>query len=122
MGVIKFFSSSSYDGGRTPQNGWNAQSNPNPDPKNWDIIKWSEIGDYLVIKIKYLDCINYEGNKIMVYKGTTHSELVSQKLIDPHFSENKKYKSPIARFQPTGEGWEMALKFVEMCSIKDNKK
>ena len=42
----------------------------------------------------------------------TKEELIKQGKdvgIDPHFSDNKKYHSPIARFEPTDRGWEMAL-------------
>ena len=43
-------------------------------------------------------------------------KLKAQKVIDPHFSESKKYYSPIARFEPTMRGWGMAMKFMEMMS------
>ena len=44
-------------------------------------------------------------------------KLKGQKSIDPHFSENKKFFSPIARFEPTLEGEEMAIRMCE--SMKD---
>jgi hypothetical protein len=84
---------------------------PNPNPNNYKIIRQEQVGDYLVVKIKYLDCTNYEGDKIMVYK--CHIEdLINQGSIDPHFSENKNYHSPIARFEPTKKGWDMAMLLV----------
>lgn len=116
MGVIKMFSSSSYD--------CNKQQNvndllttlatlPNPNPNNYSVIKWTEIGDYLLIKIKYLDCTNYEGNKIMVYK-CKYETLMNQNSIDPHFSNNYLKLSPIARFEPTIDGWKNGLMFIEI--------
>lgn len=86
----------------------------NPDPNNWKILKAAEHGKYLVIMMSYPNCTNYEGKKILVFEGTTMIDLVNQKLIDPHFfPKNDKYKSPIARFEPTDRGWIMAEKFVK---------
>ncbi len=86
---------------------------PNPDPANYKIEKAREIGKYLLIEIKYPDCVNYEGSKILLYRDVTLIDLVNQKYIDPHFFENTKYASPIARFVPTQEGWDMGLKLIE---------
>ncbi len=86
---------------------------PNPNPKNFEIIYGEQIGEYLIVKIKYPDCTNYEGIKILVYdRGTTFNDLIQQGSIDPHFSENKDFHSPIARFVPTAGGMIMAKAFV----------
>lgn len=90
----------------------------NPDPENWKIVKSEAVGWYLVVKIKYPDCTNFEGNKILVFEDISLSSLKSQKLIDPHFFKSKKYKSPIARFEPTDRGWNMAIDFVYMMNQK----
>ena len=84
-------------------------SSSNPNPSNYEILDSRQIGPYLIVKIKYPDCTNYEGIKILVFKGCTLGTLQLQKLIDPHFSENKEFHSPIARFEPTDAGWDMAL-------------
>jgi hypothetical protein len=97
---------------------------PNPDPNNYKIVRSetcilkSEKGKknkrlYLVVEINYPDCTNYEGNKVLVYEGIMLRDLLMQQLIDPHFSDNKKYRSPIARFEPTTRGWNMAKLFAE---------
>lgn len=86
---------------------------PNPDPDNYKIVKAQEEGKYLVIKINYPDCTNYEGNKILVFESSL-LDIVNQKVIDPHFFENKKIKSPVARFVPSDKGWNMAVKFAKM--------
>lgn len=93
----------------------NQSNSSNPDPNNYKIIKAHENKGYLVLKINYPDCNNYEGNKILVFENTTLIELINQKIIDPHFFQDKsnKYISPIARFIPTENGWAMALSFVE---------
>lgn len=85
----------------------------NPDPNNYQIVKAEEKKGWLVVMINYPGCNNYEGNKILLFKGMTLVQLVNQKLIDPHFFPgDKKYKSPVARFVPTDEGWAMALALV----------
>lgn len=87
---------------------------PNPKPDNYSIIKYEQIKNKLIIKIKYHDCVNYEGEKILIF-NCSYNDIIKQRLIDPHFSEDKSFYSPIARFEPTEEGWELAIKFVESC-------
>lgn len=103
MGINMFLSSSSFD---------DTQSNDgNPNPENYTIQRNVVSNGYIIIEIKYHDCNTYEGNKIMVYDCTI-DELTKQKYIDPHFSDNEKYHSPIARFEPTDKGWQHAKAFV----------
>lgn len=77
----------------------------NPDPKNYKFLDTFQIGKYLIVEMLYPDCKNYEGKKILVYKDVTFKELQKQKLIDPHFSDNRKFRSPIARFEPSQRGF-----------------
>lgn len=84
---------------------------PNPDPKNFKIVKFDQIKNYLVVMVNYPDCTNYEGNKILIYYGCTMKDLLKQGTIDPHFSENQDFLSPIARFEPTPRGWTHAMLF-----------
>ena len=122
MGVIKFFSSSSGDKGKSSsmlgRSSWSSldkninlqpdfKALPNPNPKNYTILRNRVIGRRLLLEIQYHDCTNYEGKKILIFECTL-VDLIKQKLIDPHFCENKDYFSPIARFEPTEEGWENA--------------
>jgi hypothetical protein len=93
---------------------------PNPDPLRYEILKNVSKKDLLLIKIRYLDCVNYEGNKILLYKNVTLDQLKAQKYIDPHFSESKNYHSPIARFEPTEFGWTLGL--ATMFSLAHNNK
>jgi hypothetical protein len=86
----------------------------NPDPNNYEIMLIEKIGKSLIMKIKYLDCKNYEGVKILVYHNVSIKKLMNQKLIDPHFSDNKKYISPMARFVPTDEGLNFARQFCKV--------
>lgn len=86
---------------------------PNPNPRNFVVQKREHIGKHVVVLVNYPDANNYEGNKILVFKNCTVDELINQRIIDPHFSENKKFHSPFARFEPTDEGWEAACAFVK---------
>ena len=82
----------------------------NPNPKNYKVIKAEAVKSHLVVMIKYPDCKNYEGNKVLVYQNMTLSALISRTQIDPHFSD--KVKSPVARFEPTDLGWLLAIKLA----------
>lgn len=107
---LRLFSRDSYDCSTTQI------PNTNPNPDNWKILEHKQFDEYLVVEIRYPDCTNYEGVKILVYKDMDLKTLRKQKKIDPHFSENKDFKSPIARFEPTEDGWFMACFFCEnMC-------
>jgi hypothetical protein len=90
-----------------------ARRNYNPQPDNYHIINHLEINDFLIVEILYPDCQNYEGRKILMYENTTLAKLLTQKLIDPHFSTSEKYQSPIARFEPTKRGMMMAIKLAK---------
>lgn len=96
---------------------------PNPDPYNYVLEKSEQIGRFLIVEITYPDCTNYEGKKILMYEGITIKDLRKQKSIDPHFSSNKRFYSPIARFEPTEFGWIMAQKLARKMGrdVKVNK-
>lgn len=100
MGLGLGFSRSTYDGP-----GQLANEPPNPDPKNYRILRSEQIDRMLLVELIYPDCTNYEGRKILLFKDVTLSQLERQGSIDPHFSESTKFASPIARFVPTEEGW-----------------
>lgn len=86
----------------------------NPNPKNFKVTKQVIVNGYLVARVTYPDSKNYEGVKILLYdKGITIDDLLKQGSIDPHFSDNKKFLSPIARFVPTSRGWNMAIKLAK---------
>jgi hypothetical protein len=103
MGLSPFkISSSRYDRNppKQPQLG-------EPNPWRCYIERHSVIGRCLVLMVRYPDCQNYEGLKILLYRDVSPADLVKQG-IDPHFLGKAGYVSPIARFEPTPEGWRMA--------------
>jgi len=79
----------------------------NPNPRKFKILESGFNERFTILKVKYEGCTNYEGVKILVYKGHILKELTNAAELDPHFCEN--HLSPIARFAPTEEGLTLAL-------------
>lgn len=75
---------------------------PNPSPYAWELLDYRQYNNAYVLKVLYTGCTNFEGVKIMVFKGTYSHKA----CLDPHFSE--EVYSPLARFIPTEEGWVLA--------------
>lgn len=85
----------------------------NPDPKQFKITSYSQVGSNLVVLINYPDCTNYEGDKILVLRDTPISEVVSALILDPHFTEKDVLK-PFARFEPTEYGYQKACELAKL--------
>lgn len=136
MGVIKHFSSSSHDeprrhgmihfsssvhdnkvvveeAGRTV-----IKVTSSPDPSKFEIVQQEVVGDWLILKVNYVESENYEGDKILVYGETDINKILETNgnILDPHFTENPNVFSPIARFEPTAIGWMAAQVFCEAMS------
>lgn len=79
-----------------------------PNPSVFSIIKIASCNRNVAIVIKYPNCKNYEGDKIIVYRNVAVSEVLGAREIDPHFKDAGKLK-PFARFEPTDEGWDKAM-------------
>lgn len=95
---------------------------PSPDPNNYIINKSLQEGEYLILDITYPECKNFEGRKILIFKGVDIASLLKQKAIDPHFLEDDRFISPIARFSPTKEGWQMALTLTSSLNMANESK
>lgn len=118
MGICLIGSHSSYD--RYPDRNFYDESLkklPNPDPSNFTVSRQAKVGKFLVLKVNYPDCKNYEGDKILVYENVDIDGLQKQGTLDPHFSNNKNYHSPIARFEPTERGWMWATALATWLSL-----
>lgn len=76
---------------------------PNPDPSRWRLLDVKQFANAHVLTVKYLDATNFEGVKVMVFRG----KYAPRTKLDPHFSVEAD--SPIARFRPDAEGIEMAI-------------
>ena len=87
--------------------------NKNPDPRNW-IIKDIEVrNNFTIAYINYPNCDNFEGNKILVFKGDVSNEILNSSVLDPHFCDGN-HLSPIARFIPTAYGLDLAIKLTKI--------
>lgn len=94
---------------------WNHDYKDSPvNPSEWKLLDHHQIGSYLIVLLKYPNCTNFEGKKILVYENCTLDELIKQKDIDPHFSNSTTKFSPIARFKPNNEGLKNAARFAMM--------
>jgi hypothetical protein len=89
----------------------------NPNPANFSILKFEMVGEFLILFVRYPDCTNFEGRKILVFEDISADDLFDQKRLDPHFCE--ECFSPIARFVPTQHGWDLAMKFCQKCCNHD---
>lgn len=81
----------------------------NPNPTNFEFIRSDVEGGFVIVEIRYIGCTNYEGRKILVFKNHTVESILNSNNLDPHFCDGKNCISPIARFAPTDEGWDMAI-------------
>ena len=86
-----------------------------PNPSAFIILSTTQIGKYVVVEIRYPGCTNFDGEKICVFENTTVDKIRSLSKLDPHFAESGL--TPIARFIPTEEGYNRAVKFCKMESI-----
>ena len=80
---------------------------PNPSPSSYIVLEKSFYNHATFLKVKYIGCTNFEGIKLLVYKG----HFIPDGDLDPHFQENGN--GPIARFEPTKEGWCLANSFAK---------
>ena len=69
-----------------------------------------QVGSYVIATIKYLNCTNFEGIKIIVLENYELHWLDGLELLDPHFSEESDI---VARFVPTEHGMWLAKKFCK---------
>lgn len=113
MGLNFFSSSSSVETVTTPTQKPTPTKAPNPDPAVWHIVSHVTVGHGLIVEVLYPDCTTYEGRKLMVYANVTIDQLRQQRYIDPHFSQNTRFYSPVARFEPTARGRHLAT----LCAI-----
>ncbi len=81
--------------------------NGQPNPTNYHLERYYAGPGGTALWLRYPDCKNFEGNKILVITGT----YVAHDPMDPHF-EGPSTRL-IARFVPTAEGWSLAKDLVE---------
>lgn len=85
----------------------------NPIPTRFDVSKVAVINRWTIALVRYPDARNFEGNKILMFKGDVRELLDTASALDPHFGEKNQPLNPIARFRPDDEGWNLAVKLAE---------
>ena len=103
-------SSKRVSSGRAPTPG-------DPVPERFEIRAMVEAGGLTVADIVWPDAKNFDGRKVAVYRASRY-ELAAATRLDPHFQEERGKLVPIARFEPTEEGWRMAIDFCDMMVAK----
>lgn len=73
----------------------------------YSVLQKEYIDPISIFKIKFDHVAHYEGVKILVYLNQPYLP----KKIDPHFYPDGCH--PIARFEPTAQGWLMAIAFAK---------
>lgn len=85
---------------------------PNPNKFRYRILGINTFkNNWCIVRIKYLDCTNYKGVKVLVYDSIgKFNKLQKKGAIDPHF-DTESY-SPVARFEPSPRGYSLAIEFT----------
>jgi hypothetical protein len=92
----------------------------NPDPRNFEIIKIETLNQYSLVMVKFPDCKNCGGIKILLINGMTEEEIRDLDKIDPHFQEGHSTEEPyiIARFEPSNSGWGLGQMMMQVLTGK----
>jgi len=97
-----------------------AVPNSNPEPENFVVKQSQRVGRFLILKVHYPNCTNFEGMKVLVFENvssTTALYRANKYKLDPHFSAPSDGAFPVfARFPPTDKGWAAA---EAMCRALD---
>jgi hypothetical protein len=86
----------------------------NPDPSNFKVESFTWLqhkiqGDFLTILfVKYPDCSNYEGNKVILMKGRINPTILI--ALDPHFTPQSNI---IARFKPDTQSTDLLMDMLK---------
>ena len=85
---------------------------PNPRPDRWTLVKVHEWPKAFVLLVRYHDATNFEGLKVMVFRGVfPGKEAIRARNLDPHFTPDDS--SPVARFRPDREGIDLACRLAK---------
>ena len=84
----------------------------NPNPFNFQVTKRQDKGDFSLLEVKYPNCTNFKGNKILLLKRNG-IKLENLKCLDPHFLEEHGNVEIFGRFRPTEDVWKLGLQMLE---------
>jgi len=86
------------------------------DYDDWHFDRVYQFGGCVAVWITYhgsRGSRNDGWSQILIYETCTEQMLIDQGTLDPNFSTNKNYLSPVAKFEPTERGWTWAIVWVE---------
>lgn len=89
-----------------------------PNPERFRIVGMVQSGNFTAADIVWPDAKNYDGRKIAAYRASRF-ELAAAVKLDPHFQEERGPLVPIARFEPTDEGWRDAIDYIDAKERKE---
>ncbi len=118
MGVFSMFGGKGYEPsqkmGFSSAESCTQNNSKNPNPKNFEILQKYQIRfgiKYpILVKIKYPNCTNYEGVKILIFKTRRYlEECIRNNDLDPHFFPESEL---ICRVHP--RSWELGKKLLKV--------
>ena len=86
-----------------------------PNTREFKILNIQVIHNMTLTLIRYKNCNNFKGLKLLVFEDVNEERLLNADIIDPHFSEINPI-SPIARFKPDDSGLRNAIDFCHIMS------
>lgn len=92
---------------------------PDPDPKRFTILKRQWCTCHNVLLVHYEGCTTFGGNKVLLVRGRS-SEQTDTAELDPHLLGPPH--PVMARFEPTRQGWAMAVMCARMADEMANMK
>ena len=89
-----------------------------PDMSDYEILKHQDVRGYCLLKIRYKNCTNHGGEKLLLYPWNYTTLIDFGCTFDPHFNDElyaySERMSPCARFEPTSYMWDRAIDFAEI--------
>lgn len=87
-----------------------------PIPTMFTVEDVQYLGEYVLVRINYPHCKNWDGDKICLYKTNVWIEVSCSGVIDPHFLPDRL--SPMARFEPSDEGVDLAVRLLHSLAYR----
>jgi len=75
---------------------------PNPNPKQFTVLKESIVNGKSILLVHYKGCTTFGGEKLILLKNKWNKAA----QLDPHFLS--KNHIVLARFEPNSKGWKLA--------------
>ena len=104
-------------GGSTSDWDYSTRKEIEPHPEVFQVLECSEGTNYLYVVAKYPHCTNFDGEKVLLMKDTSKTDVLLMKALDPHFYEDNKI---VARFRPDEEGKILAKILAGVQDTVDN--